>query len=213
MAYGRGTVVSGVETCPASQTIPIGRGTVGLMNRHPVALKVGPIDAEIDAPAALLFQMLGAIGQGAQRPGEHAEILERAGDALVCDFWTVVSLPFGRTRSVRTREAVRLVPPDRIEYEHLGGPIRGLRESITVEPLGDCRSRLVYRGTYPPRRRLAGLAFRLLSRGAVERAVRDHFADLGQRAEARAGRSRLFRAEPGNAETASTTAAGAPARR
>ncbi len=169
------------------------------MNRHPVALKVGPIDAEIDAPAVLLFQMLGAIGQGAQRPGENAEILERDGDALVCDFWTVVSLPFGRTRSVRTREAVRLVPPDRIEYEHLDGPIRGLRESITVEPLGDRRSRLVYRGTYVSGGLIAGLAFRLLSRGAVERAVRDHFADLGQRAEARAGRSRLFRAAASDA--------------
>jgi len=182
------------------------------MNRHPVALEVGPIDAEVEAPAALLFQMLGAIGQGTQRPGERAEILERDGDALVCDFWTVVSLPFGRTRSVRTREAVHLVPPDRIDYEHLGGPIRGLRESITVEPLGDRRSRLVYRGTYMAGGRLAGLAFRLVSRGAVERAVRDHFADLGQRAGARAGRSRLFRAEPGDADGGSRTAPGAPGR-
>jgi len=90
-------------TCPASQIVPIGRDTVAFMKGCETTLEVGPIDAEIDAPAALLFQMLGAIGQGAQRPGEHAEILERDGDALVCDFWTVVSLPFGRTRSVRTR--------------------------------------------------------------------------------------------------------------
>lgn len=181
------------------------------MKDQPPTLEVGPIEAIVGAPAALLFQMLCAIGQGAQRPGERAEILERDGDALVCDFWTVVSLPLGRERSVRTREAVRLVPPDRIEYEHLDGPVRGLRESIRVEPHGDRRSRLVYRGTYGPGGLLAGLAFRIVSRGAIERAVRSHFADLRVRAEARAARSRLFRTEPDSDVDAGLTASsGAP---
>lgn len=157
---------------------------------------VGPIWIEIAAPAALAYQMLSAIGQGAQRPGERAEVLERDGDRLICDFWTVVSLPLGRVRTVRTREAVRLCPPNRVEYEHLDGPVQGLRESITIESLADRRSRLVYRASYRPRGRLAELRFRLLARAAIEHAVEAHFADLRQRAEARAARSRLFRAEP-----------------
>jgi hypothetical protein len=162
------------------------------MVRYFREVAVGPIEVEIAAPAPLLFQMLAAIGQGAQRAGERAEIVERDGDHLVVDFWTLASLPFGRSRSVRTREAVTLIPPTRIEYEHLDGPVRGLRESIAVDGLGGRRSRLVYMGTYEPGRTGSGLVFRLLSRPVVERAVRDHFVGLRERAEARAARSRVF---------------------
>lgn len=164
--------------------------------RRATVREVGPITIEIVAPAGLVYQMLSAIGQGAQRPGERAEVLERDGQLLVCEFRTVVSLPLGRVRSVCTREAVGLCPPDRVEYEHLNGPVRGLRESITIEPIGDRRSRLVYRASYRPRGRLTDLGFRLLARGAIERAIEEHFADIRDRAEARAGRSRLFRVEP-----------------
>ena len=153
---------------------------------------VGPIEVEIDAPPALVYQMLAAIGQGAQRAGERAEVVERSGDRLVADFWTRVALPLGRWRSVRTREAVLLVPPDRVEYEHLDGPIRGLRESIAVEPLGSRRARLVYAGRYQSRGAADALAFQLIAGPALERAVRDHVADLCGRAEARAARSRVF---------------------
>ncbi len=154
--------------------------------------EVGPIAIEVAAPVGLVYQMLAAIGQGAQRPGERAEILERDGDAIVADFWTTIALPLGRSRVVRTREAVRLAPPDCIEYEHLDGPVRGLRESITIELLGERRSRLVYRGVFAPRGIVASAGFRLLSRAAIERAMRNHFADLRERAEARAARSRQF---------------------
>lgn len=159
-------------------------------------IEIGPIRADLRAPAALVFQMLSAIGQGAQRPGERSEIRQRDGDSLICDFWTTIRLPLGRTRSVRTRETVRFAPPDRIEYQHLDGPVRGLCESITIESLGDTDSRLVYRGTYVPAGRLAGFVFRLVSRRAVERAVSQHFADFRGRAESRAARSRVFRPEP-----------------
>jgi hypothetical protein len=136
--------------------------------------------------------MLSAIGQGAQRPGERAEILERDGDRLLCDFSTVISLPMGRQRTVRTREVVRLCPPDRVEYEHLDGPVRGLRESIAIEPLADRRSRLVYRASYPSPGLVGSLGFRLLARRAIQHAMREHLADIRVRAEARAARSRVF---------------------
>lgn len=168
------------------------------MREGVAGITLGPIEVDIAAPAPLVFQMLGAIGQGARRPGEHAEIVERDGDTFVADFWTPVPLPFGRPRSVRTRETVRLVPPDRIEYVHIDGPVRGLRESITIQALEAGRSRLVYRGTYEPGRIGSGVLFRSLARPSVERAVRDHFADLRERAEARASRSRVFRAASGS---------------
>ncbi len=152
----------------------------------------GPIEQEVAAPAALVYQMLSAIGQGTQRPGEGAEILERTGDRLVADFRTLVPLPFGRVRQVRTREAVWLCPPDRIEYEHLDGPVRGLRESIVVEVVAERRCRVVYRSSYRPGGLGRRWIFRLLARGSIERAMEQHFADLRTRAEARAARSRVF---------------------
>lgn len=156
-------------------------------------LPAGPVAVEVDAPAALVFQMLAAIGQGAQRLGERAEVLERDGDRLVADFWTPVTLPLGRTATARTREAVRLVPPDTVEFEHLDGPVRGLRERITVSALEPRRCSVAYEGRYPSAGVLRGIIFRLVARRSLERAVRDHLADLRPRAEARARRSRVFR--------------------
>lgn len=153
---------------------------------------IGPIVADVAAPARLVYQMVAAIGQGPQRPGERAEIVERDGDRLLADFWTVVSLPAGRQHSVRTREVVHLRPSDRVEYEHLDGPARGLRESITIERVSDRQCRLVYAGSYPGAGSLRRLLFRLLTRPAIERVMKVHFQDLRERAELRAARSREF---------------------
>ncbi len=166
------------------------------MTNRPSALEVGPIELDVAAPAELVYQMLAAIGQGAQRPDDRAEILERNGDALVAAFWTRARLPLGLSRVVRTLESVAFSPPNRIDYEHLDGPVRGLRESITVEPLDAHRCHLVYLGYYTPRGVSGSALFRLLSRPAVEGAVRAHFADFRLRAEARAARSRMFPAAP-----------------
>jgi len=160
-------------------------------------IDVGPVTVEIAAPPALVYQMLAAIGQGAQKDGERAEVLERADDELVCDFWTRVSLPAGRDRLVRTRERVRLFPPDRIEYEHLDGPVRGLRESIAVGTSPSGRARLTYVGTYESSGIFDHLRALLLARPAIHRAMDAHFADVRQRAETRAKRSRVFVTEPG----------------
>lgn len=166
---------------------------------NPVAVgpvAVGPVTVEIEAPPALVYQMLAAIGQGAQQDGERAEILEAVGDEFVCDFWTRVSLPIGRDRLVRTRERVWLRPPNRVEYEHLDGPVRGLRESIVVEPTRRGGSRLTYAGTYHPHGLVDRLRATALARPAIHRAMHVHFADVRERAEARAKRSRVFASEP-----------------
>jgi hypothetical protein len=161
------------------------------MNR----IDFGPVNIEIAAPPALVFQMLAAIGQGAQQDGERAEILEQRDGELICDFWTRVSLPVGRDRLVRTRERVWVRPPDRIDYEHLDGPVKGLQETIVVGAGATGGSNLTYTGRYHPRGLADHLRATLLARPAIHRVMRAHFAELRERAEARASRSRVFATE------------------
>jgi hypothetical protein len=157
-----------------------------------VSVSIGPVSTRIAAPPALVYQMLSAIGQGHGRNGERTEVLQRAGDELVCDFWTRVSLPGGVDRLVRTRERVTLRPPDTILYEHLDGPVRGLRETICVSPDPDGGTRMTYEGSLEPDGFLDRLRVRLLARPVIGRVMRQHFDDVRERAEARAARSRVF---------------------
>jgi len=94
------------------------------------------------------------------------------------EFTTVVSLPLGFRRLVRTREAIRLVPPNAIQFRHLAGPVRGLAEVISVEPLGEGRCRVTYDSVLPGSGLLLRLAYRMLARPAIQRIVRSHLADL-----------------------------------
>lgn len=160
-----------------------------------MSVTIGPVSARIGAPPQLVYQMLSAIGQGDGRDGERAEVLHRNGDELVCDFWTNVSLPVGEDRLVRTRERVTLRPPNTVEYEHLDGPVQGLRETITVVLDPDGGTRMTYVGSYEPRGMLDHLRASLLARPVMGRIIRQHFDDVRQRAEARAARSRVFPGE------------------
>jgi hypothetical protein len=164
--------------------------------RRDRTVTLGPVAHPIQAPPALVYQMLAAIGQRGTAGGERAEILERTGDMLICDFWTRVTLPGGIDRLVRTRERVILHPPDAVEYEHLDGPVSGLREQITVVPDGAGASLVTYRGAYRPQGLVDYLRALVLVRPVMGRVMREHFADLRDRAEARAARSRVFRTDP-----------------
>lgn len=155
-------------------------------------MRIGPVSCTVAAPPPLVYQMLSAVGQGPQRDGERSEVLQRDGDELVCDFWTRVELPAGLVRLVRTRERVRLRPPDAIEYEHLDGPVKGLRETISLTGVAGGRTRMTYWGTYEPRDRLDAARTYLLARPIIHRTMRQHFEHLRERAEARAARSRVF---------------------
>ena len=106
-----------------------------------------------------------------------------ADSVVVREFATPVSLPLGITRVIRTREEIRLVPPDIIEFRHLAGPVRGMAEVIVVEPLGASRCRVTYTGELPHSGPVLRVAYRLLARPAIERIVRMHLADLGRGAE------------------------------
>ncbi len=157
-----------------------------------MSVSIGPVSTRIAAPPPLVYQMLSAIGQGDGRNGERTEVLRRAGDELVCDFWTTVSLPGGVDRLVRTRERVTLQPPDTVLFEHLDGPVRGLRETIRVSPDPDGGTRMTYAGLFEPDGFLDHVRVRLLARPVIGRIIRQHFDDVRKRAEARAARSRVF---------------------
>ena len=157
-------------------------------------LTIEPVMVEIEAPMGLVYQMLAALGQEPMRRGERVEVRSRDPGHVVADFWTRVPLPVGRAALVHTRESVELRPPDRVDYHHLEGALRGLAESITAEPIAGQpgHTRLAYRAELPeiPLRRY--LLLRLVGQPILQRAMREHFADLKLRAEARARRSRIF---------------------
>jgi hypothetical protein len=175
----------GADVCHVTASPDYGGGMI---------VTLGPITARIAAPPPLVYQMLAAIGQVGAENGDRAEVLSRSRDELICDFWTTVSLPIGGDRLVRTRERVVLRPPDTVEYEHLDGPVRGLHETITVVADSDGHTLMTYAGSYAPRGFLDDLRVRLFGRPVIGRVIRDHFDDVRARAEARAARSRVFRA-------------------
>jgi len=151
---------------------------------------ITPVTHEIEAPSALVYELMSAIGQGAQAEHDGATVLSRDGNDLVCEFRTEIGLPIVGRRVLRTREAVRLVPPDAIAFRHLNGPVRGLTERIRVEPIDARRSRVTYDAVLPGTGWMDGLRF-ALARRSIKRAVAEHFADIAERAEARATRSRV----------------------
>ena len=157
-------------------------------------LMIEPVIVEIEAPVGLVYQMLSTLGQGATRHGERVEVRSRDAGHVVADFWTRVPLPLGRATLVHTRESVELRPPARVDYRHLEGALRGLAECITAEPIaGQPRhTRLAYKAELPEVGLGRWLLVRLVGQPILQRAIREHLADLKVRAEARARRSRVF---------------------
>ena len=145
--------------------------------------RIGPISVEIVASATKIYTMMTTFEDGVDIAAHHGDPAPDP-DEHIREFTTVVSLPLGCRRSIRTREAIRLVPPNAIRFRHLAGPVRGLAEVISVESLGEGRCRVTYKSVLPWSGLLLRLAYRILARPAIERIVRSHLADLAKRAEA-----------------------------
>ncbi len=182
----RGNVVAYLEAVPGiCMLVGVGRrvaaGTRAIAEARPGS-RTGPIHADFDAPATTVYSLMTTF-DGGDDLGVTRDPPWSADGVVVREFATPVSLPLGITRVIRTREEIRLVPPDIIEFHHLAGPVRGMAEVIVVEPLGASRCRVTYTGELPHSGPLLRVAYRLLARPAIERIVRMHLADLGQRAE------------------------------
>ena len=99
-------------------------------------VRVGPLSVDVRAPAAAVYTTLASVASqaavdppaddGSSIPGRDSA----APDETVRTFSTPVTLPFGLRFTARTREAVRSLPPDTLEFRHLSGPVRGLEPGL-----------------------------------------------------------------------------------
>ena len=147
----------------------------------------------IDAPRPLVFQMLSAFGRG-HLPGDEGEsskVLERDGDRLTVEFFTLDG-----KRRYRTVEEVTLFPPERITFRHSEGPLHHSSEEFLLEDVAD-RTELSYQGDIQCRMAwLPGMGWliaRFYVKRKYDRVIRQHMDRLKTAAEARAARSHVFR--------------------
>ena len=144
------------------------------------------LDIAIEARPGLVFQLISAVGQGAD--AAHARVVERPSpERAIVEFTTRV---MGRT--VRTLEEVGFHAPDLISYRLLKGPIPGVEEEFRVEPDGEW-TMLRYRGTFTVHSPWWRGAFdRIVVPRIYRRAVLASMAQIKQAAEERQAKSRVF---------------------
>ncbi len=140
----------------------------------------------ISARRELVFQLISAVGQGPD--ASHARVVERpSSDRAIVEFTTPV---FGRT--VRTLEEVMFLPPDRITYRLLRGPLPGVHEEFRLEP-ADGGTVLYYSGGFQAHGPWPRTVFdRLVVPRIYRRAVWKSMQDIKRAAEDRQRKSRVF---------------------
>ncbi len=154
-------------------------------------IKLRPHSVHIRAPRELVFQMLSHFGRG-RLPGDNNEsskVLSRDGNTLTVEFKTKALF-----KTYTTVEQVTLHAPERIEFNHLSGPLAYAQEAFTFEQVSDTHTRLTHSGEFiwsrfPLFGRFGGLIY---TRPVFERTIRLHLAQVKEAAEARAARSRVF---------------------
>jgi hypothetical protein len=147
--------------------------------------ELGPITVPIVAPRELVFEVVAAPYLGRTPGGSGIEIVARADSLVVATHHTPVHF-----YTARTVEAVEFEPPTCVRFRHLTGPVPHAVEEFTLSDV-DGETELRYGGEI-------GIDFFVLGRIAArywvrpqwERVVREHLADLKQRAELRASRQR-----------------------
>ena len=160
----------------------------------PRPIPLVPQSVAIVAPRELVFQMLTAFRRG-RLSGDNAEstrLISEEGNVKIVEFHT----KSGRF-TYRTVEKVILRPPERIEFEHLEGPLVFSEETFILEETPHGATLLTHTGSFIWKRIpvLGWLVGVLYVRPIYHRAIRDHFAAIKPAAEARAKRSHVFRSE------------------
>jgi hypothetical protein len=161
-----------------------------LADRIP-AFHVATVVAEMPGPAERVYRVLKGVAEGHGGSFEWAEVLARSGNRLLCDFWTEIPLPLGRSYLFPTRETVELDPPLTIHYRHRSGPSRGLAETIEISPIDESRCRVTYVAVYPSRRRWWGRVFAIFAKPVAHVFMRIHFDELRRSVERRGGQRSL----------------------
>lgn len=152
--------------------------------------ELGPIEARIEAPRELVFELISSPYLGRAPRDSGIEVLARGNDLVVAAHATKVHF-----YTARTVEAVSFEPPRRVGFRHLAGPVPHAIEQFALEE-AQGGTVLRYGGEVGVDFFFLGrLAGRRWVRPQWERAVREHLDDLTGRAEERATRLRQ-RGEP-----------------
>jgi hypothetical protein len=157
---------------------------------HPL----GPIQVRIEAPPALVYEILSAPYVGRAR-SDSIDVLARSESLIVAAHLTHVHF-----YEARTIEAIALAPPERMGFRHLTGPVPYAVEEFRLEREGE-ETELHYDGEL-------GIDFFLLGRIAARRwvipqwrrAVGEHLDDVKARAEQRARRARARQSPEGTVD-------------
>ncbi len=144
------------------------------------------LDLDIDARPDLVYQLVAAVGQGPD--AAHARVIERPSpDCAIVEFRTKIM-----GREVRTLEEVRFIPPDRITYRLLRGPLPAVNEEFMIKP-SDAGTRLQYSGSYVAHSPWPRTLFdRLVVPRLYRKAVWASMLGIKRAAEARQQKSRVF---------------------
>lgn len=156
-------------------TIDLGWGRT----RHPL----GPIDLMIDAPRAMVFDVVASpyLGRTPRELSDQLEVLERGSDLVVAAHHTRLS---GFTST--TVESVRFEAPQRISFRLLRGLAPSVTEEFTFEE-SDAGTVMGYRGELAMDFWILGrVAGRFLVKPTWENVVRRHLGDVKSLAEERA---------------------------
>ena len=162
----------------------------------PVPVTITPYQVQIQADRRLVFQYLTAFGVGGPGSRESSKVLRDEGNRKLVEFHLEVRGLFGGTKRVRTVEWVTLNEPESIDFEGVTGPLPLLLDRFELEEDGGCTV-LRYRSTVGAHGWVFGWPIAMLiARPMVKRHMRAHLAEVKERVEARARRSRVYPQRP-----------------
>jgi len=130
-----------------------------------------------------IYRVLKGVAEGHGGELEWAEVIDRTGDRLLCDFWTEIGLARGRSIRFRTRETVELDPPFQLHYRHRSGPSRGLAETISIGAASSGHARVTYRAFYASPWRSFSLLFAFFAKPIAHLFMRAHYRELRRSVE------------------------------
>ena len=158
-----------------------------------IPIRLEPIKVPVHADRRLAFQVITAFGAGSKESGESSKVLERDGDRVLVEFHSPVKGLFGRTKVYKTVEWVTPHEPDRIDFEHVRGPLKMMRDRFVLEEVEGGCSTLQYESEFAVRWWWPGWVIGVLYvRPTLGRMMRKHLAEMKETIEERARRSHLF---------------------
>ncbi len=158
-----------------------------------VSIKLDPIEVPIHADRRLAFQVMTAFGAGPKDAAESSKVLEHDGDRVLVEFHSPVKGLHGRTKVYKTTEWVMPHEPERIDFEHVNGPLEIMHDHMELEEVeGGCMT-LRYTSEFAVRWWWPGWIIGILYvRPTLRKMMEKHLLDLKETIEERAQRSHLF---------------------